>query len=326
MHLTLALSLGAAAGTITNPIAERSADPWVVCWQGRYYYTCTTGRNITLWTAPRLALLGQGQGQVVHTPPAGTAWSRNLWAPELHRIGERWYIYYCADDGQDRNHRMYVLGSDRDDPLGPYALLGKVSTPDDHWAIDGTVFAWRDQWYMCWSGWDDPPRRGQRLYLAKMAGPSELVGPRVELSEPSLDWERRGHQVNEGPQVLIANGRLHIFYSANPYWLTEYCLGRLTLAGDDPLDAANWRKAPWPTFWRGNGVDGPGHGCFFPSPDGKETWLAYHAHHGQRRGDWVPRDLRAQPIMFDAGGLPVLGEPVPSGLAIPAPSGEPAVE
>ncbi len=326
MTLTLALSLTASAPPVVNPIAPSSADPWVVCWQGRYYYTCTTARNIRLWTSTHLAQLGHGESRVVYTPPEGTAWSRNLWAPELHRVGQRWYIYFCADDGHDANHRMYVLGSDGDDPLGPYKLLGKVATPDDHWAIDGTLFTWRDQLYMCWSGWDDPPRHGQRLYVAKMASPTELVGPRVEISEPSLEWEKRGHQVNEGPQVLVANGRLHIFYSANPYWLPEYSLGRLTLTGDDPLRADAWQKAPWPAFWRAGGVDGVGHGCFFNSPDGSQTWLAYHAHHGERRGNWVPRDFRAQPIGFDAGGMPVLGEPVPTGQALAAPSGEQAEE
>lgn len=321
------LGLLTSAGTVTgapvsNPIAPGSADPWVVCYQGQYYYTCTTARNITLWTAPRLSELGLGEGRVVFTPPEGTAYSHNLWAPELHQWGDRWLIYFAADDGQDRNHRMYVLGSEGSDPMGPYNFLGKISTQDDQWAIDGSVFEWQGERYFCWSGWDAPPRHGQRLYLARMTSPTTLAEPRVEISEPDLPWELYEYQVNEGAQVIVSGGTVHIFYSANPYWRVEYCLGRLTLRGDDPLAEGAWEKAPWPVFWRANGVDGVGHGCFFTSPDGTETWVAYHGHHGERRGNWIPRDFRAQPIAFDANGYPVLGEPVASGKEIPPPSGE----
>ena len=48
---------------------------------------------------------------------------RQLWAPELHQIGDRWYVYYTASDGQNENHRMYVLEADH--PLGPYHCAGE---------------------------------------------------------------------------------------------------------------------------------------------------------------------------------------------------------
>jgi len=34
---------------------------------------------------------------------------------------------------------MYVLkGTSRTDPAAPFTFVGKLNTPDDNWAIDGT--------------------------------------------------------------------------------------------------------------------------------------------------------------------------------------------
>jgi GH43 family beta-xylosidase len=51
----------------------------------------------------------------------------------------RYYIYVAIDDGNNANHRMYVLEGDTNDPLLPFTFVGKLNTPDDNWAIDGTV-------------------------------------------------------------------------------------------------------------------------------------------------------------------------------------------
>ncbi|WP_209666594.1 family 43 glycosylhydrolase [Amycolatopsis magusensis] len=82
----------------------------------------------------------------------------------------------------------------------------------------------------------------------------------------------------------------------------DYKLGLLTFTGTDPLNRAHWTKAPNPVFQRNDahGVFAPGHNGFFKSPDGKEDWIVYHA-----------------------DGTPNFGTPVPLGVQLPAPSGEP---
>src|SRR3546814_14411067 len=66
--------------------------------------------------------------EIVWTPPLGTGYSNNIWAPELHYLQDKWYIYFAADNGQDVNHRMYVLESSSEDPLeGTWEMKGKVS-------------------------------------------------------------------------------------------------------------------------------------------------------------------------------------------------------
>ena len=46
--------------------------------------------------------------------------SREVWAPEIHFLDGRWYVYVAASDGQNRNHRMWALQSEGADPFGKY--------------------------------------------------------------------------------------------------------------------------------------------------------------------------------------------------------------
>src|SRR5687767_11935837 len=97
----------AEAPTFTNPIYP-GADPWVVHRDG-WYYLCqadAAGR-VEVWRSRTLT--ARGERRIVWTPPRA-GWNRaQVWAPELHYIRGRWYIYYAASDGRNANHRMGVL-------------------------------------------------------------------------------------------------------------------------------------------------------------------------------------------------------------------------
>ena len=260
----------------------------------------------------------------VWKPPDGTPHSRELWAPELHRLGGKWYVYVAADDGKDANHRMFVLEGDSDDPQGGYTFKGQISIPPDRWAIDGTVLETGGNAYFVWSGRssDDEADQSQSLYIARMSDPTTLVGPRVKISSPDRPWERHGHPVNEGPEVLKApNGRVFLTYSASGFYTPQYALGLLELVGKNPLDPKSWRKGKEPIFAGANGVEGVGHASFVPSPDGSQAWVVYHA---RRRPD-VPRDVRLGRFVFADDGTPRFAPPTPTGTEVPAPSGLPRV-
>ena len=55
-----------------------------------------------------------------------------MWAPELHYINGRFYIYVAmAQNGDNASHRMYVLqGTSTTDPLRPFnvSLSGHFSS------------------------------------------------------------------------------------------------------------------------------------------------------------------------------------------------------
>ena len=93
------------------------------------------------------------------TPPPDTNHSAHLWAPELHALRGRWYIYVAAANQQhgNRSHRMYVLGgppSSSDPHAGQWEHLGPIRNMSQRqWAIDGTVFEIDNELYFAYSGW-----------------------------------------------------------------------------------------------------------------------------------------------------------------------------
>ena len=60
--------------TFTNPLLSSGADPWCIYKNGFYYYTNSTGRNITLWKTKSIAGLKTAEKKVVFTPPATGAY------------------------------------------------------------------------------------------------------------------------------------------------------------------------------------------------------------------------------------------------------------
>lgn len=312
------------AGTFANPILNGGADPWAIRRDGYYYYTHTVGNAIQIWKSRSLTDMAAAETAVVWTPPADGPNAREIWAPELHWLDGKWYIYYAADDGDNANHRMFVLESASDDALGEYVDRGKIADPSDKWAIDGTVVRKPDgSLYFVWSGWEGDENVSQRLYIAPMSDPYTISGDRVEISRPELSWETIGEPtVNEGPEALLTDKQVHVVYSASGSWTDDYALGLLTADLDaDLLDPASWRKQPEPVFSKTDRVFGPGHASFVKSPDGKEDWIVYHAAIASGAG-WN-RNVRAQPFRWNEDGSPDFGEPLAPGALLPVPSGEP---
>ena len=311
-----------AATQFRNPIRERGADPSLVRHGKDYYLAFSLGG---IWVAKARTLDGLAEPEVqkqAWTPPGSGPGCCNVWAPELQRIGKRYYIYFAADDGRNENHRMYVLESAGDDPLGPYAFKGELKTPGDRWAIDGAVLQKKDALYFVWSGWEGETNVEQRLYIAAMSDPMTVTGERHEISRPDQAWERSvGNPfVNEGPQPLQHGGRSFIVYSANGSWSDAYCLGLLALEGDDPL-VGPWRKSESCVFAQAPHAYGPGHNSFVKSPDGKEDWIVYHANYDSGTG-WSGRDVRAQRFDWNSDGTPRFGRPADPDQPLRRPSGE----
>ncbi|HEY0057836.1 MAG TPA: family 43 glycosylhydrolase, partial [Flavisolibacter sp.] len=126
-------------GTFTNPLLARGADPWSIYKDGYYYYTHTIGDSLVIWKTTDLSKLKEAERKTIFVPPQHTAYSEQLWAPEIHYINRKWYVYFAADNGNNNNHRMYVLENAAADPLqGSWTFKGKVSDPSDKWAIDGS--------------------------------------------------------------------------------------------------------------------------------------------------------------------------------------------
>ena len=128
--------------TFTNPVGDL-ADPHLTYIDGYYYYTGTTGGDISL----KRALTVEGLKQVGLTrlfgPGNSGAQGGNYWAPELFRFDNKWYIYYTASQtgSNVETQRTYVLENASSNPLSSnWVFKGKIYSPgSDYWAIDGTV-------------------------------------------------------------------------------------------------------------------------------------------------------------------------------------------
>ena len=317
--LCSAASLSGA--TFTNPIISAGADPWIAYKDGYYYLTHTTGWNVRVRRAARLAGtngIGVAAQVTVFTPPAPYNW--NVWAPELHFIQGKAYIYYAADDGDNANHRMFVA-----EQTGPTSFAYKAKVYDatsDRWAIDGTVLqATNGALYFIWSGWPGTTDGLQNLYIAPMSNPWTISGPRVLLSTPQLPWES---WIQEGPAVLQRNGKVFVVYAANLSWTDNECLGMLVNSDGNYLSPASWTKLSQPVFKTytsaGGSVYGPGHCSFTRSLDGTEDWIFYHA--ATNSGAGWNRNIRMQRFTWGANGYPNFGQPVPAGIALANPSGD----
>jgi GH43 family beta-xylosidase len=321
--VTLAiLSSGALAApaTFRNPL-NSGPDPFLAHYKGNYLLATTQGKAVRIWKSPTLGGLKDA--------PAVTVWSDNtpsrccnIWAAEFHRLdgpnGARWYLYYTADDNTDSHHRMYVLESAGDDPMGPYAFKGQIATDpkNEFYAIDGSILKkGNGELYFLWAGYP-----GHRLFISKMSNPWTTTGNRTLIPADGFGCE----EVREGPIALRRNGKIFLTYSACDTGKPDYKLGMVVAdEGDDVLKASNWVQHPSPIFERSNanGVYGPGHHSFFMSPDGKEDWILYHGK-ASSAYSYGGRDTRAQRFSWKPDGNPDFGIPLPLSADVTVPSGD----
>lgn len=307
-----------ALGTFNNPIrAAESPDPWVLQKDGFYYFLVTTGDGVWIHKSSKLETVGNAARTKVWSSPNGDI-KKSVWAPELHYINGKWYIYACGSISATSDQmRMFVLEGETQDALGPYKYIGLLNR--NAAAIDENV--WQDpetnKLYMAWSQWDPD----QSIFIAEMTSPTTLGTNMVKLSSPTASWEQKGWNVNEGPAFIKRNKKLHIIFSVSGCSTSDYALAKLTCSNGDYLNPSAWTKSTGPIFSRNefNKVWGVGHHGYTKSPDGTEDWLVYHAKSSQTYTN-SDRSSRIQIFTWDANDEPVFGEPYPTTLRLPTPS------
>lgn len=282
----------------TNKGNPSAADPWIISDGGEGYYYCFAYSGISVAHVDDLdeLITACDNATIVWTPESGTAYSQNIWAPELHCINGEWYIYFAADDGNNDNHRMYVLRCTGDVPTDGFEFAGQITDPSNRWAIDGTVLEYNDEMYFIWSGWDADVNDAQNLYIAHMSSPTEIDSEKVMISTPTEDWEKQGGvpYINEGPTAIVKDGKVFVTYSGSGSWCDDYCVALLTLEGDDPMDADSWVKSDKPILKKSSGTYGPGHASVAYAPDG-QLWMFYHANEVSGTS-WAGRSFRMEPV------------------------------
>jgi GH43 family beta-xylosidase len=320
------------ARTFSNPVLGPGQDPSVVTQAGWYYFTQSApdAKSITIRRARSIKSLAAAPKTVVWTAGRSGSPCCDWWAPELHHLGHAWYIYTTADDGNNDNHRLQVLQAPS--PLGPYTYKGQLTTPGGDWSIDPSPLQLPNgQLYLAWSGWPGSTNGVQNIYLAKLSSPWTISGGRTLLSTPTYSWETQagtvGVLVNESPEPIVHGNQVFITYSASGCWTPDYALGLLSAStGANLLDASSWHKSATPVFHSNTaaGIYAPASNGWFTSPDGRQTWMVFHAVNDSAGNCGLERSVYAQRVTWGADGFPQLGgEPVSLTTTLQVPSGDP---
>lgn len=268
---------------------EERADPYVYKhFDGFYYFTASMPLYdcIAIRRSKTLADLSEAEEFVVWRKHDSGPMSEHIWAPELHYIEGKWYIYFAGSEKEDIwKIRPYILECVKENPLcTDWKELGIIQTADGDdfsfqaFSLDATVFKNRGEYYCIWAEKVSVGKQISNLYIAKMETPYKLKTHQVLLTTPDYDWERVGFWVNEGPFVLERNGILYLTYSASETGI-NYCMGMLTAKVDsDLLDPRSWKKERFPVLSsdESRGIYGPGHNSFTKDENGEDVMI-YHA-------------------------------------------------
>ena len=265
------------------------ADPYVLLDGDTYYAYGTHSNNgieyysskdLKNWTYGGLALSMHDTNQ--------TRW---FWAPEVYRIGDKYFMYYSA------NERLYVAFASS--PKGPFVQHGTFMMGNmlgSSYCIDSSVFF--DDNGKAWMFF---VRNNDGNCIWQVQLEDDFVTPIPKTLKKCLNvtegWENIWPRVVEGPNVVKHDGTYYLTYSANSYESQDYAVGYAT---------ATSLQGPWtkyagnPILRRYDGLVGTGHHSIFRDKDEKLR-IAFHAH--QSTSAIHPRTMYIGTMEFTANGV-----------------------
>ncbi|MDO4864617.1 MAG: family 43 glycosylhydrolase [Ruminococcus sp.] len=317
-----------------NPFISERADPYIVDGENGYYYFTASypayGNvnkgydRIVLRCSQTVAGLASAEEKTIWQAHSSGIMAKHIWAPEMHKIGGKWYIFFAAGASSDVwAIRPYVLRCEGDDPYNdPWTECGQMqaSAGDTDsfrsFSLDMTYFENNGKHYVIWA----EIKGDSSLFMAEIdpSEPWKLTSEPILLTKPEYDWELVNHRVNEGPAVLKTDKKVYVYFSASGTG-SEYCVGRMEAdIGSDLMDIKSWKKLDKPVLSTADlvGESGPGHNCFVTDEKGR-LLIVYHArpesHSSKACGTYASdplydpcRHARIRTVSFDKNGEPVI--------------------
>lgn len=321
--------------TFVNPLGpDGHPDPCIVwCEKDMCYYGISTSGQPSLWGDDRIIMhkaerfedmFVNCENKVIYQSNADDETYGFLWAPELHFVDGKWYIYTsCQMSDENQIKHVIVLEAKTDSPYDGFKFCAHINR--DVFAIDPSFYKDNDsgKMYICCS--EVVEGKGQVLTIQEMKSPSEPVGERMIIAVSELAWENanagRPKIVEGGYFVKSPNGRLFILYSANGCWSDDYAVGLLEYKGGEMVCAESWEKFLEPIVKKSGGKFGPGHATFFYSPDKTELWICHHCVEKSNPSiEPIKRPCHVQRVYFDETGFPHVGDLLPENTPYPVPS------
>ncbi len=317
-----------------DPFIPERADPYVAEGpDGYYYFTASYPAYLNVDSGyDRIILRKSKTVRGLASAEEHTIWyahkegemSKHIWAPEIHYIAGKWYIFFAAGEQENVwNIRPFVLVCEGQDPVNDkWRELGRMmaSEGDDFsfndFSLDMTYFENDQRHFLIWA----QKHGDSSLFLAEInpEEPNRLVSKPVMLTKPEYDWEKVRFRVNEGPAVLKTDDKIYVFFSASGTG-AEYCMGKVFADKSSELtDINNWTKSPEPALQTEDLIDqaGPGHNSFVVDENG-DLLIVYHArphsHFEKKCGTYCDEPLydpcrhaHIKLVKFDENGVPNL--------------------
>ncbi len=323
--LLLGVSVSAqSTETFQNPIINANfPDPFLLK-DGDTYYAYSTNsnsRNIPTATSTDLVHWTIGRDALPSLPRWVDLNTRNVWAPEVIKIGDEYLMYYTARDRESDKQCIGLAVATA--PQGPFRDTSEtpfICQADEGGSIDASPFRDADgTLYLYWKNDGNCCMMPTYLYGQSLSPDGRsLTGEAVRLVRNDMPWKG---PVVEAPTMWIQDGHYYMFYSANVYAGEAYAVGYATCEGplgpcidaeENPILASDMTNQPL--------VVGPGHQTVF-SDDAGNTWMVYHIWQvtpgGQRTDNrivWLDRVLweERRPVVQgptrDAQPAPITGE------------------
>jgi len=302
------------------PVAWNKADPCIAKWNGKYYFISTNDldREHTIYireanSIPELVTAQQIKILDAYTYPHLVDL---LWAPELHIINGRLYVFHAGTAKGFYEEQCHVMAlkeggnptveSDWEMPVRVIKKDGSYLYGEQGITLDMTYFEAGGVHYVCWSQRQfKPVDQGAWLYIARIDPdkPWQLTTEPVLLSMPEYSWANNHTFVDEGPFALFKEGKIYLTFSSAAVDST-YVVGLMTAnSNSDLTNPDNWVKENYPLLSSRSveGEFGTGHNAYVTDDEGM-VWNTYHA----RPGVEGPRSSGIRRVHFNIEGFPIL--------------------
>lgn len=273
------------------------ADPYILL-DGDTYYAygtndangirCYTSDDLRVWKYEGLALN--------KTNTTETQW---FWAPEVYHIGDKYIMYYSA------NEHLYAATATS--PKGPFKQVGSFQMENligDEKCIDSHVFIDEDSTaYIFFVRFTD----GNCIWQAKLSDDfiTPVEGTLRKCFAASQSWELKMGRINEGPNIIKKGRRYYLTYSGNHYESQDYAVG---YAYTTNIATGTWIKyTNNPILRRWDDLVGTGHHSLFYDKEGALR-IVFHTHNSTEAIG--PRLMYIGTMQFRNNNLVMLNDPV----------------